>query len=178
MKYTNPLDFLSAGTVESKLRSLREEVEPFFGESSMGEVTLPDDEFGSSPSGEESEYGDDIPEHEESETPGEKADEHSSDPRDMISELKRKISDLKEEITEKLKPLFPEDREEELAEALDDATSALDLCDHHLSDIDNKLSGEAPNEVPEGEPLEDEDEESLEGSSEESLGEFEMSEEV
>ena len=139
MEYTNPLDYLITSEASVKLRSLREEVEPFFGEGTTGEVTLPEDTFDEGPSVEESEFSEEA-----NETPGEEALEHSDEPRDVISELKRKISDLKEEITEKLKPLFPEDKTEELAEALDDATSALDLCDHHLSDIDNKLSGEAP----------------------------------
>ncbi len=67
--------------------------------------------------------------------------EMASEPRDIISELQRKISDLKEEITEKLKPLYPEDKDKDLAEALDDATSALDLASHHLTDVDNSLSG-------------------------------------
>jgi flagellin-like hook-associated protein FlgL len=148
MQYTNPLDFLITESVE-------EEGSPLFGESSAGEVELPGSEDADIDSMEFdfSDIGDESASEEVSEIPAEEEHEDSGDTRDIISELKKKISDLKEEITEKLKPLFPEDKEsdKELAEALDDATSALDLCDHHLTDIDNALSdrGSEPEEIEE-----------------------------
>ena len=139
MDYTNPLDFMLTENTISR---------PLFGESSMNEITLPGDE---DITGEPfDEMGD-----ESNETPGEEALEHSSDPRDIISGLMRKISDLKEEITSKLKDLYPEDKDSEIAEALDDATSALDLATHHLEDVDNSLSGESNTEETEEMPLTD-----------------------
>lgn len=130
MERNNPLDFMT---------TLTEEVDNDFmsGESTTGEIELPEAETQDADiDSMEFNFGDE----ESLETPEEEVSEHAVDPRDLISELKKKISDLKEEISASLKPLFPEDKEKELAEALDDATSALDLCDHHLTDIDNSLS--------------------------------------
>ncbi len=139
MERNNPLDFMI---------TLTEEVDNDFmsGESTTGEIELPEAETQDADiDSMEFNFGDE----ESLETPEEEVSEHAVDPRDLISEFKKKISDLKEEISGSLKPLFPEDKEKELAEALDDATSALDLCDHHLTDIDNSLSEVSEVEDPE-----------------------------
>ncbi|MEI6297223.1 MAG: hypothetical protein WCO84_06340 [bacterium] len=154
MDKNSPLDFL-----------LFESTGALFGDSDVNEVTLPDDTYGDDIRSEHEEFGGEgeNEEHEELETPGEEALEHSDEPRDIISELLRKLSDLKEEITSKLKDKFPEGSDPEAAEALDDATSAIDLATHHLEDVYNKLCGESGGEgegsvdefEPESEPTEE-----------------------
>ena len=145
MDKNSPLDFL-----------LLEGNGALFGDSDVNEVTLPDDDIRS----EHEEFGGEgeNEEHEEHETPGEEALEHSDEPRDIISELIRELSDLKEKITGKLKDKFPEGSDPEAAEALDDATSAIDLATHHLEDVDNQLSGETEDgseqELEDGEDVE------------------------
>lgn len=135
MAFNNLPDFINNILYESVEES------PFFGEGSVGEINIPGAEVSDRDADIDS-MNFDFGDEEASETPEEEEKEHETPgkPRDIISELKQKISDLKEEITEKLKPLFPEKDDAELAEALDDATSALDLCDHHLTDLDNALS--------------------------------------
>ena len=49
------------------------------------------------------------------------------------------ISQLKSEVTA-IKKYFPEDKSPEIAEALDDITSALDNGSHHILDISNNLN--------------------------------------
>ncbi len=137
MDRNNPLDFLLLENNSS---------DSLFGETDTNEVFLPE------PDESEEIFG--ASDEEANETPGEEALEHSDDPRDIISELLRELSDLKEKITSKLKDKFPEDADPEAAEALDDATSAIDLATHHLEDVDNKLSGEKSEASPEQE-LED-----------------------
>jgi len=123
MDKNSPLDFLFLENFDHA---------SLFGDNDTNEVFLPEEGIeGIEPSKEEL-----------GETPAEESLETSKEPRDIISELLRKISDLKEEITDKLKPLYPEDKDKTKSEALDDATSALDLCQHHLEDIDNDVSGE------------------------------------
>jgi len=132
MDKNTPLDFMLVENVISR---------PVFSRLSESESD-PFDFENDIPEAEEGTLSDEAhEEHEESETPAEEELEHSEDPRDVISELQRKISDLKAEITDKLKPLFPEDKDKNVAEALDDATSALDLACHHLTDVDNDESG-------------------------------------
>lgn len=141
MNSNSPLDFLLLENTSSDM---------LFGDNDTNEVMLPEDMPMNS-------------DEESEETPEEENLEHSNEPRDIISELQRKISDLKEEITSKLKPLFPESEEKHknMAEALDDATSALDSALHHLTDIDNDISGDEEGSIEEPsqdlniEPLED-----------------------
>ncbi len=129
MDKNSPLDFLFLENFDHA---------SLFGDNDTNEVFLPEEGIEGAESHSE-EFG---------ETPAEEELETSKEPRDIISELLRKISDLKEEITDKLKPLYPEDKDKTKAEALDDATSALDLCQHHLEDIDNDVSGEEHGEEP------------------------------
>ena len=51
------------------------------------------------------------------------------------------IAGLKEKI-QSIKIEYPEDKNAEIAEALDDMTGALDVAQHHIDDIKGKLSGE------------------------------------
>jgi hypothetical protein len=130
MDRNNPLDFL--GQTTKTVTVLDYLLEAF------DESPFPVDEFEPETSEMSPEMGEESSEFGEEESPTEELGDH----RTIISELQQKISDLKEEITTKLKPAFPEDKDQEIAEALDDATSALDLASHHLQDVDNSLSGE------------------------------------
>ena len=136
MDRNSPLDFLLLENNSS---------DSLFGETDTNEVFLPEPSEGDETFGASDEAG---------ETPGDEALEHSDEPRDIISDLLRELSGLKEKITGKLKDKFPENSDPEAAEALDDATSAIDLATHHLEDVDNKLSGEKSETSPEQE-LED-----------------------
>lgn len=124
----SPLDFLllENNTADS-----------LFGDSDVNEVTLPDDfdEFA----------GDESPEHEA----GESKDEETGEELDTLSS---ELDKLKDKITE-LKSKYPEDTNNEVAKALDDATSAIDLAVHHLGDIGEDL----------GEPKEDFEDQTMPG---------------
>ena len=64
-----------------------------------------------------------LPEHETEE----KTEKELSTLRDELEKINVTITELKSK--------YPEDTSEEIAKALDDATSAIDLAIHHLSDI-------------------------------------------
>ena len=126
-QYTNPLDFLLTENMN-------------FGESSTNEVELPgidgDEEVSFAIDNEmDNEDGED-PEHEASETP----DEETKEDLDTLS---KELDALKDKITE-LKTKYPEDVNNEVAKALDDATSAIDLAVHHLGDIGEDLGETTP----------------------------------
>ena len=128
--YTDPLDYLTEST------------NPLFGEGSVGEVTLPGDsdedlpEFPMEPSGEDSEFSEETPAEEAGESETTETDE-------QLDGLSKELKELKDKITE-LKSKYPEDTNAEVASALDDATSAIDLAVHHLDDIEEDLSTEEP----------------------------------
>ncbi|MCI4435386.1 MAG: hypothetical protein JHC33_01065 [Ignisphaera sp.] len=131
IKYTDPLDYLT------------ESANPLFGEGSVGEVTLPGDfesELPEFPMEPEDEAGE-TPEHEA----GESEDEETTEELDTLS---KELKDLKNKITE-LKTKYPEDTNGEVASALDDATSAIDLAVHHLDDIEEDLSKPEAEATPE-----------------------------
>lgn len=132
MSQNNPLDFMSGQAIRvfdslteayssNPLDFMSEEIDPMFGESSVGEITLPEsptsmDDLGSSEE-EEPELG----------------------TEDTLDTLSSELEDIGAKITE-LKTKYPEDTNEEIAKALDDATSAIDLAKHHLGDIGEDLN--------------------------------------
>lgn len=122
----SPLDFMLNESKSS---------DALFGDSDINEVLLPDVEFG-----EFDELGE-TPEHEASETPDEETTEELDSLSKELEELKNKISELKVK--------YPEDTNDEVASALDDATSAIDLAVHHLGDINEDLDKDS-NEEPIG----------------------------
>lgn len=128
LEYSNPLDFLKYSLTEETI------TRPMFGMNGpVDEDTVSD--FGELGNHEEDEENTSLDKFSTEE------DLEDQEPRDIISELQKDISDLKAKITDKLKPLYPESNHKDMAEALDDATSALDLCLHHLTDLDNGVSG-------------------------------------
>ena len=134
--YTDPLDYLT------------ENANPLFGEGSVGEVTLPGDSSEEAPefpliSGDDADFaeGEESAEHEAGESTDEETTEELGTLSSELEELKNKISDLKSK--------YPEDTDGEVAKALDDATSAIDLAVHHLGDIGEDLSTEEPEIAPE-----------------------------
>jgi hypothetical protein len=123
-EYTNPLDFMLTEDVTSR---------PLFGESSVGEVTLPDEPI----TDEDFDFDNDAGGSDEG-------------TEKLLGTLSDELDKIKNKITE-LKTEYPEDVNGEVAGALDDATSAIDLAVHHLSDIGEDLDTEKPlldNEVP------------------------------
>jgi hypothetical protein len=126
MDKNSPLDFLLLENIQEK---------PLFGESSVGEVTLPGDfEEDFTPS----------EDHEASETETTETDEELETLSSELDKIKIKL--------EALKVKYPEDTDGEVAKALDDATSAIDLATHHLGDIGEDLGGEEGAELPLEEP--------------------------
>ena len=114
MQRNSPLDFLLFENASS---------DALFGETDTNEVFLPDegiDELGESP------------EHEA----GESGDEETDETLDSLSKELKKVKDTLDE----LKVKYPEDTNGEVASALDDATSAIDLAVHHLDDIESDLN--------------------------------------
>lgn len=115
-EYTNPLDFMLTEDVTSR---------PLFGESSVGEVTLPDEPITDEDFDFDGDGGSD-----------EGTEELLGTLSDELDKIKNKITELKTE--------YPEDVNGEVASALDDATSAIDLAVHHLGDIGEDLDTEKP----------------------------------
>ena len=118
MDKNSPLDFM---LTESKASGA------LFGDSNVNEIMLPD-------MGEDE--GFESPEHESSETPEEETGEELDTLASELEKIKTKLEDLKVK--------YPEDTNGEVAKALDDATSAIDLATHHLGDIGEDLGGEGP----------------------------------
>ena len=58
-----------------------------------------------------------------------------------LDSISTDLAGLKEKI-QSIKIEYPEDRNAEIAEALDDMTGALDVAQHHIEDIKGKLSGD------------------------------------
>ena len=146
--YTEPLDYLI------------ENASPLFGEGSTGEVTLPGD------AGEElpdfdfdiDKVEDESSAEEAEETPGEEASESESEETDeQLDGLSKELEEIKNKLSD-LKVKYPEDTDGEVAKALDDATSAIDLAVHHLGDIEEDLPAEEGSEDLESveEPVSDE----------------------
>jgi hypothetical protein len=121
MDRNNPLDFMLTEGKDSGA---------LFGDSDVNEIMLPDDMgLGEDESLE-------SPEHEASETPGEETGEELDTLASELEKIKTKLEDLKVK--------YPEDTNGEVAKALDDATSAIDLATHHLGDIGEDLGTEEP----------------------------------
>ena len=118
MDRNNPLDFMLTEGKDSGA---------LFGDSDVNEIMLPDMDFE-----EESE----TPAEEASETPVEETDEELDTLASELEKIKIKLDDLKVK--------YPEDTNGEVAKALDDATSAIDLATHHLGDISEDLGSEEP----------------------------------
>ena len=118
MDRNNPLDFMLN---ESKGSG------SLFGDSDVNEIMLPDMDFD-----EESE----TPAEEASETPAEETGEELDTLSSELEKIKTQLEDLKVK--------YPEDTNGEVAKALDDATSAIDLATHHLGDIGEDLGTEEP----------------------------------
>jgi dsDNA-specific endonuclease/ATPase MutS2 len=128
MDRNNPLDFmLTEGKASGAL----------FGDSDVNEIMLPDMDY---------EEKSETPAEEASETPEKETDEE-------LDTLSKELKELKDKLDE-LKVKYPEDTNAEVASALDDATSAIDLAVHHLDDIGEDLRTEEKplmGEIPGGE---------------------------
>ena len=135
MKYTNPLDYLLTTTVESKLQSLKEEVDPLFGEDDSSEVTLPDEDFSN-------------PEDSDSEFPGEdNLDELPPEEEEPSKEeVKKKIDEIRSDV-EALRDSYTPEEYDEVMRHLDDISATLDS----INPSDSELL--EPSEVP---PVSDE----------------------
>lgn len=116
MDKNSPLDFMLTEGKDSGA---------LFGDSDVNEIMLPD-------MGEDE--GFESPEHEAGETPEEETSEELDTLASELEEIKTKIDGLKSK--------YPEDTNGEVAKALDDATSAIDLATHHLGDIGEDLGAE------------------------------------
>ncbi|MCI4436280.1 MAG: hypothetical protein JHC33_05645 [Ignisphaera sp.] len=130
MNKNSPLDFMLTEGKDSGA---------LFGDSDVNEIMLPD-------MGEDE--GFESPAEEASETPEKETDEE-------LDTLSKELKELKDKLDE-LKVKYPEDTNAEVASALDDATSAIDLAVHHLDDIGEDLETEEKplmDKLPGGEEL-------------------------
>ena len=71
----------------------------------------------------------------------EAGESESEETNEELDSLSKELKELKTKL-EDLKVKYPEDTNEEVAKALDDATSAIDLAVHHLDDIEEDLPSE------------------------------------